>query len=236
MQYNSHSDNQDIVSSIGDAVGVDTTVEIKQITRAVNRSGNLIWSWIFESYGGWYYDDNNNDDLPFARTDLLLGQNKYNLPSSTLSLYSVEVKDSSGNWTKLHKKPLEATEQFTSEEEYSTTEGQPMYYSLVSDVLKIYPIPDEEVENGLRVRIDRGSVSFASTDTTQSPGFASEFHSAIVDGASYLIARNKKLVNMNELRADWLNWEPIIKKYYAERFKELYPKELNNGDYTCSIL
>lgn len=235
MQFNGNSDGQDIVSSIGDATGINTTVEIKQITRAVNRAGRIIWSWIFESYGGWSYDDSNNTDLPFARTDLVSGQNKYTLPSEALSVQSVEVLNEGGEWSKVMPLPLSYIEQGRSEEEFQDSDGIPQYYSLVSNVIKLYPKPNQSVSNGFRVRIDRGSVAFTSNDTTKSPGFASEFHDAISDGASYFIARNKKLGQLELLFRDWSNWEKEIKEYYSQRFAELYPKELKNGDYTNNV-
>lgn len=238
MQFNSDSDNQDIVSLVGDATGLNTTAEIKQITRAVNRAGKLIWSWIFETYGGWQYDDSNNTDLPFARTDLVEGQNKYTMPNGVLSFASVEVANSDGpdDYTKLKAVPLEKIEQFMSEEEHSSTDGTPTHYALVSNVLKIYPKPDKSITNGLRIRIKRGSVTFASTDTTQTPGFVSEFHEALADGASYYIGINKNLSNLAGLQAQWNQWEPKIKSYYTKRWEELNPREVRNGDYTNNVI
>lgn len=241
MQYNSDSDGQDIVSLVGDATGINTTAEIKQITRAVNRAGKLIWSWIFESYGGWQYDDSNNTDLPFARTNLVSGQNKYTLPSEALSIRSVEVatNEEGGtgvDWVKVRALPLEELEQGRSEEEYADQgSGTPVYYSLSSNVLKIYPKPQDSISNGLRIRIDRGSTTFASTDTTKTPGFVSEFHEAIADGASYYLGINKNLNNLSGLQAQWSQWEPKIKSYYAQRWSEIYPKEVDSGDYTANV-
>jgi len=52
MQYNSHSDNQDIVSLIVDATGQNAVAHIKPITSAANEATRIIWSWVFEAYGG----------------------------------------------------------------------------------------------------------------------------------------------------------------------------------------
>lgn len=237
MQYNSDSDSQDIVSLIGDATGINTTAEIKQITRAANRANKIIWSWIFESYGGWQYDDTNNTNLPIATTTLTSGQAKYILPSEALTVRNVEVKQDGGDtWTKLIPLPIGRINEMMSEEEFSDETGTPIYYALIADMVKVYPTPDYTQAASIRVQFDRGSVSFVSTDIEKDPGFVSQFHEAVADGASFYLGINKNLSNLEGLQLQWNLWEDKIKKFYAERFVEMYPKELRNGDYSNNII
>jgi len=230
MQYNKDSDSQDIVSLIGDATGIDTTVQIKQITRAANEANKKIWSWIFESYGGWIYDDSNNTNLPIATTDLVADQAKYILPSEALTVREVEYKNSGGDWTKLL--PVSTTEinQFYSEKEWHDTPAEPRYYALISDMVKTYPATDTSRSDALRVQFDRGSVSFVSTDIEKDPGFASEFHGAVATGASYFIGINKTLPNWDKIRSEWLNSEKSIKDYYTRRWEEKFPPKFISSD------
>jgi len=230
MQYNQNSDSQDIVSLIGDTTGIDTTVELKQITRAANEANKKIWSWIFASYGGWTYDDSNYTNLPIATTDLTADQSKYILPSEALTVRAVEYKNDGGNWSKLEALSVSEINQYRSEQEWMKTPSVPRYYSIVSDVVKLYPAPDTSRSDALRVQFDRGSVSFASTDIEQDPGFASEFHGSVATGASYFIGINKTLSNWELIRSEWLDAEQRIKDYYTQRWDEKFPPEFITSD------
>ena len=236
MQFNNNSDNQDILSLVGDATGINTTVHIQEVTRACNRANKMIWSWIFQSYGGWQYDDANQTNSPFATTALVSGQAKYKLPTEALTINSAELKNENGDWEKLYPRPIRAISDKTSEEEYEDEDGQPRYYALVGEEIKLYPAPDYSQANSIRINFDRGSVSFVSTDTEKDPGFVSEFHEAVADGASCYIAINKKLANVQGLREQWFQWEPKIKQFYSERFGEKYPPAFRKGDFTRNVI
>lgn len=230
MQYNSDSDSQDIVSSVGDMTGINTTVELKQITRACNEANRKIWTWIFQSYGGWQYDDSNNSDLPVATTGLVADQQKYTLPSAALTVKNLEYKNSGGDWSKLIPVPIERLNQFRSEKEWNDTPAEPQYYSLVNGIIKLYPASDTTRAEALRIQFDRGSTAFASTDTTKTPGFASEFHDAVAVGASYFIARNKKLGQTQALLNDWIDYEQRIKDFYIRKWEEEFPPKFQVVD------
>lgn len=229
MQYNSHSDNQDIVSLIGDQTGVSTTNEIKQITRAANKANRQVWSWIFESYG-FQYDDSNNSNLPVATTTLKANQQKYTLPSEALTVKALEYKNSNGDWQKLIPLTLEEINQKTSEKEFEDTPAEPRFYVPMSGIVKLYPASDTERSLGLRIQFDRGATTFNSTDTTKTPGFASEFHDAVAVGASYEIAKNHQLPQANALLGEWQDYERRIKGFYSERYAELYPITFKRAD------
>lgn len=224
MQFNSHSDNQDIVSYVVDATGLNATAHLKQITRATNEALRIIWSWIFDAYGGWQFDDGNQSDLPSATTALVASQQKYTLPSEALTIRKVSVKDESGQWRDLDPITLEQITAGAAEEEYLSTPGSPIQYRLTAGIVKLYPAPNYAEDAALRVRFDRGTVQFASTDTTKKPGFAAEFHGAVPSGASAFIAKNKNHKNTERLERDWLRYEERIKSFYKRRFAELNPE------------
>lgn len=230
MQYNSDSDNQDIVSLIGDMTGLNTTVEIKQITRAANYANKKIWCWIFDSFGGWQYDDSNNTNLPIATTTLEANKRTYLLPSDALTLRSVEYKNSGGDWAKLYPLPIDRINQMTSENEFQDEPGEPRWYAPLSDAFKIYPASDTTRASAIRIQFDRGSVSFASTDIEKDPGFASEFHEAVAVGAAYFIGINKRLPNWELIRSEWIDAEKKIREYYTRRWQEKFPPRMETGD------
>src|SRR5690606_25361062 len=132
MQFNSHSDNQDIVSYVVDATGLNPVAHLKQITRAANESLRIIWSWIFDAYGGWQFDDGNQTDLPSATTALVASQQKYTLPEEALTVRQDSVKDQSGVWRDIDPVTLEEITADQAEEEYLATPGNPVHYRLVA--------------------------------------------------------------------------------------------------------
>lgn len=236
MQYNGNSDGQDIVSLVGDQTGLNTVVEIKQITRAANRANKIIWSWIFESYGGWQFHDDNLSKLPFATTTITANKDKYVLPPEAKTIKSIEVQNEAGTWNKLIAVSFAEINKRFSESEFEKGSSMPRYYSPVGEVIKLRPSPNFTKAAALRIQFDQGSVSFNSTDIEKDPGFCSDFHEAVADGASYFIGINKTLCNFNGIKDNWMQWEKKIKSYYAQRFEEKYPSTIKKGDYTNNII
>lgn len=221
MVYNGNSTNQDIVSTISDHTGVHKTAEIEAITRAANEADRIIWSWIFDSYEGWQYDDGNQGTLPSAKAHLTSGQNKYTLPEDALVVRKVSCKDEAGNWTDLTAMTDE--DMSVAENEFESTDGQPRKYRLRGNVVEIHPAPNYTQVRSLRMHFDRGSVGFSTTDTIKTPGYASEFHGATSTGAGYIIAADRGLRNLVSLKGRWDEYEKAIKSYYVARFHELNP-------------
>lgn len=230
LQFNSNADGQDIVSLVGDMTGINTSGEIKQITRACNEANKKIWTWTFESFGGWQYDDGNHTDLPVATADLVANQIKYTLPSEALTVKNVEYKNSGGDWFKLKSLPISVINSKTSEKEWQDEPSEPTYYSLLNGIVKLYPASSEARSGALRIQFDRGSVAFASTDTTNAPGFASEFHEAVAVGASYYIAANKNQPQVTQLFQRWQDYERRIKSFYIQRYQEEFPPRFRQHD------
>lgn len=243
MQFNNDSDNQDIVSLVQDMTGVNTTAELQQITRAVNEAYRKIWTWIFESYGGWVFDDGNNKDLPTAKADLVKNQSKYTLPSEALTIRGVEVKNTSDVWHKMQHLSEELIRQFYSEQEFRDTSSEPKYYTPYAGLIKLHPAPDYGQAKSLRLSFDRGISRFNSGDTSKEPGFASQFHEAVATGAAYYIAANKALNNADLLLEKWgempqgssdRGYKRAIQEYYSQRFVEENPPAINQGRKTLA--
>lgn len=226
MQFNGHSDEQDIVHAIVDATGLSATVHIKRITRAANEAVRIIRSWIFEAYGGWQYDDGNHVDLPSATTALVASQQKYNIPPDAMTMRKASYKDEAGDWNDLDLITLEdIAARGINEAEFESTPGEPRYYRPYAGIVKLYPAPNYSQIRSLRLMFDRGSVQFASTDTTKTPGFASEFHGAVPTGASLILAEDKTLKNRPGIEKRWMRYEEAIKGFYKKRLSELAPEQ-----------
>lgn len=241
MQFNSHATNQDIVTYSNTlSKSNDTSFPLVDKVLFANEGQRIILSWIWESYGGWVYDDKNNTDLPDAKTNLISGQAIYALPDvSGIQGFSFKI-EGSDSWTKLVPITLEQIQQRQAEPEFERTNATPIYYRLTGNTVKLYPAPDYSQALSLKAELIRDIVSFTTTDTTKTPGFESQFHEAV---PTYMALRQAEINNLSmkdDLRRAWSNenrnyplgYEQRIKKHYSAKFRELFPPRFTTRDYT----
>lgn len=246
MQYNSNSDGQDLISLVGDLTNTDTTqYPLKAITRAINKWAKIVWTWIFEAYGGWLYDDGNNTtDFPVATTTLTASQPDYGIPNTMLMIRGVEILNTGGVWYPL----IKLTEEFIrdrgiAEAQFYNVPAQPRYYVPYANSIKIYPPSNYTQSASLRVSFARGSTDFASSDTTKIPGFASQFHEVLAVGAAYEFAVRKGLETAAEYNQQLYGrftrsglipnsgYMDRIKNFYMMRYQEAFPPKMTVRDY-----
>jgi hypothetical protein len=233
LQYSDTTNKLGIIQAeesyceLGDAGISGNSTLLKEFTRHNNVVAAKVWAWIFAASGFARYDDSNQTNLPQATQDISSGTGKYALPSEALTVVGAEfLRETGGTWTKLL--PItdkEWTESYPAGE-FGKDSGTPTYYKWLGDTLIFDLIPDFSVTAGLKIYFDRGSVSFASSDTTKTPGFAGEFHNVIPVGGSleWLKVHKPDSAALRELKEDWLNYERAIKSFYAERWRDYAPK------------
>lgn len=234
MQF---SDTSNLLGLVQDTTfllgGVDTTdFATKDRTRCINEHYRKVWQWIFEAYGGWRWDDTNQTDLPQATDSLVSGTATYALPSAALSIYAVETKNSSsGDFQKLIPYSAEEINRRQSIDEFFESNGVPQYYRLVGDTIELFPAPNYASTGGLKVYFDRDISTFASTDTTKTPGFAAPFHRVLSIGAAmdFAVANglNDKAANLASLYNDY---EKRIKEFYSQRWRDRQPAKIKVVD------
>ena len=141
-----------------------------------------------------------------------------------MKILSVEVKDVSGNYFPL--KPLDSrdlTDRGMSPTEYQETDGLPYEYDLIANSLFLYPQPAADqvtLDNGLKVKFQRGPDLFVVTDTTKVPGFASLYHKLIPLIASYDYAVANEMTNKANFLLGKIEQERTkMKKYFSKRDK-----------------
>lgn len=234
MQYNSETTNQDLVSLLNDLTGMsDTVYPLTAKTRDINTALRTIWSWIHEAYGGWQYDDSNSTDFPTATTALVSGQQDYTIPTDALSIRGVEVLlNGSTVWQILSPLTNDQIRDVMAEKQFMSTSSQPMYYVPYGNSIKLYPAPNYSQASSLRVAYDRGMSAFSTTDTTKTPGFASEFHEAVAFGAATIFSIYKGLPQADRLELKWRDYEKRIKDYYSSKYAQLFPSRIKVRDYT----
>lgn len=218
--------------ALGDTGISGNATLLKEFTANINEINSRVWHMVFTSYGGWQYDDGNQTDLPAASDTLTSGQTSYALPSTALTVRGVEVKDEGGIWNQLTPLTEEMIRDHQSMGEFFKTSGSPEYYQIVGNTVRIYPASNYTQASSFKVFFDRASVAFASTDTTATPGFSSEYHGIIPIGASieWLIAKRADSPTLAQLRADFAVYEKNIKQFYQERFRAMFPPRIRTAD------
>lgn len=240
MQFSDTSNKQGIIQDITFLTGVDTNkYPLADRTRNVNEWMRSVWSWIFQSYGGWEFADDNQTSapstLPSATQNLTSGTGVYGLPSGALVINRVEILQTDGiTWSKLEPIALEQIP--WAEGQFLNAAAMPRFYRLVGDLVKLYPTPNYSVTNGIKVFFEQEMTAFTAADTTAVPGFASTFHRILSLGASYDYAMANSIDDKVQFLLPQIAAKKAdMQKFYQSRFTEMFPTRIrvNNlkGEY-----
>ena len=82
------------------AMSTSATYADADKVRNMNVAYNDVTRQIWESQGGWYFDDSNATTLPVAKTTLVHNQQDYELPSTAQRVRRLEIMDGNGAWVK----------------------------------------------------------------------------------------------------------------------------------------
>lgn len=225
MKFRSTSDDAGLCEDIDFLCHTDTvTYPLKDKARNINTWYRNAVSWIRETNSNWQYDDSNLSDLPIFTTALVNTQQDYELPSTAQKVERVEILDDDNDYQVLT--PIDK-EQITDESlsEFEEIAGEPEYYDLFGRSIMLYPKPGTgfiTTTNGLKVYVARDIDSFTSTDTTQEPGFASNFHRILSLGGAFDFEedptrKNYFLAQIKELKVG-------IKEFYSTRNRSYITK------------
>lgn len=222
---------EDITFLLG---GIDTNeYPLADRTRNINERFRLVWTMIFEAYGGWQFIDDNTSDtttgVPYADQTLTSGTGLYALPSSALTVREVSILTSASSRLQLVPLTHEEFVAMGGDQNFSSN-GVPQYYLLQGDVLRLLPTPNYTLSNAIRVYFDQGISSFTTSDTTKVPGFASPFHRMLSIGGSIDYALAKTMNDrITTLTPQWTDYEKRLKSFYAKRYLQRFPGKINPG-------
>lgn len=213
---------QGLVDDVDFMLGTtSSSYPIADKTRNINNRLDEVVSYIMQADGQWQFDDNNYTDLPVGTTDLVNGQDNYEIAASNfLDILRVEMKQSNG--TSLWLDPIDYNDlRGTAMTEFQKTNGIPQYYDKVGNSLVLYPTPNYNYTAGLKVYFKRNAKQFTVSDTTAEPGFARQFHRLLSIGASidYCIPNNleKKMI---KLKTEYQEMLAGLMAFYAMRSKD----------------
>lgn len=208
---------------------------LRKFTIFANQILREVWSIIFNVYNGWQYDDGNNTDLPSSKTDLTSGTAKYILPTTALTVNRIDCYNSSGDSIRLDQITTEEIEE-QGLDEFMSTPGVPKYYRLIGNTIELFPSPNYTTTSntGLRVFFDRDVVEFATTDTTQSPGFASPFHYIVPLGMAmkWLKIKLPTSPSLANYREEYEIYKNDLKNFYSDRNKDGQPVRVRAKTYS----
>lgn len=190
-------------TNLGDAGISSNSLKLLDFTNWINDGGRFLWEVIMKSSHNWIYDDSNQVDLPQAATNLVSGTGKYSIPTGALTVKRVEIMDAANNWRLIEPYTIETLNEAI--DEFYKVAGQPQTYRLVGTTIELKPAPNYSVNGGLKIYFDREGISFLSTDTTATPGFASIFHDleAVYASMQWLKIKDPTNSTLTLLREDW---------------------------------
>lgn len=246
MQFNP-GNGQGLVDDIDFLLGTNTSsYPIADKTRNINNRLDEVVSLIMRADGQWEFDDNNQTDLPVATTDIVNGQDNYEIAAgSFLDVIRVEMLQPNGRAIQLT--PIDYQDRRgQAMTEIAHTNGIPQYYDKVGNSLILYPTSNYSYTAGLKVYFKRNAVLFTTADTTEEPGFNRQYHRLLSIGASidYCIPNglDKKMVT---LMKQWDRMAAGMIEFYSARSKdqkvslrplrENYASGLDGGNWERSV-
>lgn len=187
MYFNS-SDNKEksICHQVDDILHTSTSsYSLDAKTRSANQWLRKVGVWSYTASGTWEYDDTNHDKQPWATTNLVTDQQLYGLPTTidVLKIERIEYKDDDDDWNTLTV--IDKDQIDIALEEFCDTSGEPQYVDLFADQIKLYPAPDYNKTNGLKLYFSRDIHAFETDDTNAEPGIPEPFQRILVMGMCY---------------------------------------------------
>lgn len=229
MVFSDTSNLTGIVEDITFLLGLDTNAfSLKDRTRCVNERYRAILQTIFECSGGWKFMDDNTSDastgVPYADQTITSGTGLYVLPTGSLTIDGVEIKNSGGTWERLTPISHEDFLNMGGDALFNSN-STPRYYMLQGDVLRLLSTPNYTQAASLRIFFSQDISTFAYTDTTKVPGFAVMFHRMLSVGAAldYAMTRagmESKAANLSNV---WNDYMFRLREFYSKRFKDMSP-------------
>jgi hypothetical protein len=211
---------QDSRSLLGLSVNDTISLPNSDLARTSNVWQRVAKDRIWSACADWEYDDKNYGDLPVATTDLVDGQEDYELPSTAQTIERVEVLDADGDAQLLIpiNKELVKSEAMT---EMFSSDGMPEYYDMVGRSIILYPTPatgNVTTTDGLRIYVSRDVETFNATTTTREPGFNENFHRFISYGNALDYSIGKGMVDkISYFESKMTEMERNMKEFYSKQ-------------------
>lgn len=219
------------LTGLGDANISGDAVMLDRFTRWINEAYFKTTGVIIQSDGRWQWDDSNQTNQPVATSDLVNGQRDYTVlaaaPTASqdwLEVDRVEIQQQTGDG-KLILRPFDKEDLKQSIDQWYKTDALPTKFDFEGGSIKLYPSPNYDKTDGLKIWFKRAPLLFADTDTTKKPGFSSIYHRYLALEASYSYLLTKDMGERREVvKRDMVEMLEEIKQHYSKRSKYEIPK------------
>ncbi|MDD4026984.1 MAG: hypothetical protein PHO75_02230 [Candidatus Shapirobacteria bacterium] len=225
MQFNPTDKSISLVADIdfllfGDGETFNTDYSLVDRARNINVAQDEAVAELFKADPNFMWDDTTNPDFPIATLSLVENRDNYVLPDASLVFNRVRIKDENGNFQTL----TPCLRREVSDSDLDNT-GHPTKYYKIDNAIFPIPVPNYSSTNGIEIEFQRGANHFVSTDTTKTPGFASQFHQFLSVSAAlrYAIANGMK-EKVSFLSAEKEKIRLSIQEHYQRRSPDERPK------------
>lgn len=203
------------------------TYPIADLTADLNTIYSEYVSVMLSSDTRWQWDDSNFSTLPISTTDLVSGQRDYKFNDTFLKVIKVYVKDATGNYYELTQlDPQDSVSNFEAmsmNENNSGNTGQPAWFDLDGDILRLQPSPNYSQTDGVKVFFQRYESVFASTDTTKVPAIPYPFHMGLAYGTAHIFALVHGQPTVDRLKIEDIECRKSLAEFLSKRNKAERP-------------
>lgn len=222
MVFSDNINKLGLVEQVRQLMRVDSSQwPTSRIVNSANNWLDYVTGYAIGADKRFQWDDTNHSKLPIGTTNLIANQSDYSFLTDEqgnriLTLTRIEVKDSTGFWTKLT--PIDQNNIQVAIDEAQRTAGLPLYYDKIADnIIRLYPKPQNNVTNGIKFYFQRAPSYFVATDTTKEPGVAPTLHRGFVIASAYDGCMTLGLGNLQALSIERQYEEKKMQDYFLNR-------------------
>lgn len=216
---------KEIGANRGDVSG--DTNKLKEFTADVNLAIDDATKLAIEASGTWQWDDSNQTDYPFIKTNIVSSQRDYAFTTDGSSNIILDIQrvailtsSTSTSYTDINPVDVQSEDGLAAVFNNSTT-GIPSGYDKTGNAIIFDTIPNYSATNGLLAYVNREASYFTSSDTTKKPGFPGIFHRYFAIRPAEDYARRNNLANYPALQAERMKLEMDMKAYFGRREKDV---------------
>lgn len=230
MIYSDTATNSGIVQLVRRLTNTDdNTYEINDLTADINTVYADYISIILSSDTRWQWDDANFTTFPIATTDIVALQRDYQFNTSFLKILKVLIQPQTpGDFIVLDETDLmddvSNLDAWAMNVDSTSNIGQPAYFDLIGDSIRLQPRPNYSSTGGLKVYFQRYESPFVPTDTTKEPGFPHPFHMGLAYGAAHLFAISHNLPQTDRIAQKDMECRDALQVFFSERNKAERPR------------
>jgi hypothetical protein len=190
----------------------------------------LLWA---KSAGTWQGDDTNFTNYPIITANIVSGKRDYPFTTDDGSnqikdVSSVLILPSSTATDYIELPPIDELKTSISQILVNTNTGTPFQYGKLANAVFLDAIPDYDVDNGLKMVVNREGSHFTSSDTTKVPGIPSyheylylkpAYEKACIKSLPNLVTLEKKIVDLEG--SERLGVTGKIQEFFSQREKDV---------------